>query len=108
MGVYERRSTRDNILREDGTETWVEESHWPGVTMTREVTAGPWTEERTDCFCCSCYEDNYGTHEGSDPHCRNHGWAGRRPCKDHNMPGTADDDGDMPISVQAENARKVL
>lgn len=38
-------------------------------------------EERTDCYCCSCGDG------GHDAACRNHGWAGRRPCELHNMPG---------------------
>jgi len=56
---------------------------------------------RTDCFCCSC-----GDPEGSDPACRNHGFAAKRPCEEHGMPGSVwDDDDTMPDSVQKERAR---
>lgn len=39
-------------------------------------------EEWEDCFCCSC-----GDRDGPDAACRNHGFAGRRPCDRHQMPG---------------------
>lgn len=59
---------------------------------------------RADCFCCSC-----GDREGSDLHCRNHGWVGERPCETHDLPGMLahpEDYGEtgepyMPRSVQA-------
>jgi hypothetical protein len=40
-------------------------------------------EFRDTCFCCSC-----GDREGSDPACRNHGFAATRPCEDHGTPGS--------------------
>lgn len=90
MGIYPDHTFKDN---RDGTvtETW----QTPGLTRTR-VLSGEWTETRTDCYCCSCPESGY-----SDPYCRNHGFAGERPCDVHNMPGVEDDDGVMPESVQA-------
>jgi len=53
-------------------------------------------EVRTDCFCCSCES------EGSDPACRNHGWAAKRPCEVHGTEGVPWDDEPehMPESVQ--------
>jgi len=53
--------------------------------------------DRTTCYCCSC-----GDRPGSDPYCRNHGFAGARPCLDHDVPGQANEDGNMPDSVQAK------
>lgn len=73
----------------------------PGLTRKRTLTPGPWVEERTNCFCCSCRE--FG---GADPACRNHGWAATRPCEKHKMPGSPWDidgdeyDGVMPVSVE--------
>lgn len=78
------------------TETW----HVPGLTRTRILNPGDWVEERTNCFCCSC--DDYS----HDPYCRNHGFAGTRPCDTHKMPGAADEDGEMPESVDVVNARR--
>lgn len=54
-----------------------------------EVVVETWVKicelrDRRNCFCCSCRDQ-----EGSDPACRNHGWAARRPCERHNMPGQA-------------------
>lgn len=51
----------------------------------------------SECFCCSCGDRD---REGSDPFCRNHGWAGERPCEKHGSPGKVDDDGKMPSSVE--------
>jgi hypothetical protein len=102
MGTYPKTSSRDHRrLPSDGGEVWVEEiNRYDGVLRYRKVYAGPWVEgERTDCFCCSCCEHH------SDPFCRNHGWAGRRPCERHGTPGQADDEGFMPDSVQERRAR---
>lgn len=97
--IYPNRTETDrqNVIEAGCVvgETWTETVTEPGITRTRQVTAGPWKVERTDCFCCSCGEEG-----GSDPHCRNHGWVGERPCETHNMPGTLDDEGKMPASVQ--------
>jgi len=100
MGIYPRITISEKRRNEDGSESWVEEEHTPGLIRKRAVMADPWMEaERTDCFCCSCSEF------GIDVFCRNHGFAGQRPCEVHNMPGEADDEGKMPASVQKERAR---
>lgn len=73
----------------------------PGLEYRATLKPEDWTEVRTNCFCCSC-----GDMEGSDPACRNHGFAATRPCELHNMPGSPwDDDGTMPESVQVARAR---
>lgn len=96
MGIYESYTTGPVAQNEDGTETFQEFQHWPGYTNVRTVTRTKWAEhERTDCYCCSC-----GHREGSDPYCRNHGFAGERACERHKLPGTPDEDGRMPVSVQ--------
>jgi len=59
-------------------------------------------EDRKDCYCCSCGDTP------DDPFCRNHGFAGTRPCDKHQMPGTPDEDGNMPESVQRHNLRRKL
>lgn len=109
MGIYETYSKGPvTVDPETGLQTWTEYQHWPGHTNSRIVTATKWQEvERTNCFCCSC-----GEREGSDPACRNHGWAANRPCETHKLPGQAwgeeagpELDGTMPLSVQAERAR---
>jgi hypothetical protein len=79
------------------------------------------TEIRHDCFCCSCTWPHGGWGLPTrDPHCRNHGWVGRRPCEEHKMNGTAygpEDVGDVPMdwggatsimpdSVQKERASR--
>lgn len=103
MGIYPE-DTKGPVIRDEerGLETWTEYRTWPGFVQTRELQATLWKEtERTDCFCCSC-----GDREGSDPACRNHGWAAQRPCEAHNMPGQAwepepgETEGKMPESVQ--------
>jgi hypothetical protein len=68
----------------DGSESWKEyDTRESGVKRLRTVYASAWAEiERTNCFCCTCPANN------TDPHCRNHGFAGRRPCEEHNLPGT--------------------
>lgn len=103
-GIYPHMK-RENVTRYDGKEQWTEVEETPGLIRRRNVLASEWVEERTDCFCCSC-----GDREGSDPACRNHGFAAERPCETHNMPGSVWDDfgiegdtsvGTMPESVQA-------
>lgn len=96
MGVYANITTSGHTRHADGTETWTETRTTPGLTHTREVTASKWHEERDNCFCCSCPEHAY-----ADPFCRNHGFAGSRPCEEHSMPGTPDEFGNMPRSVQS-------
>lgn len=78
----------------------------PGISRTIIYKAIAIFEERTNCFCCSC-----GEREGSDPACRNHGWAALRPCEKHQMPGQPwgyDDDEElddlMPLSVEQYRA----
>lgn len=96
MGIYPDESRSKETVNPDGTATWTETWSVPGLTRTRTATASAWIEDRTDCYCCSC-----GDYIGSDHYCRNHGGHyGERPCEKHNMPGTADEDGVMPKSVQ--------
>lgn len=71
-----------------------------GMTVTTVYQPILVIENRTTCYCCSC-----GDREGSDPYCRNHGWAGTRPCEQHGMSGKVDDDGVMPVSVQQKRAK---
>lgn len=66
----------------DGAMSWKEYKDEPGLKLMRTVYASAWTEiQRTDCFCCTCADNN------PDPHCRNHGWAGQRACEKHGRPG---------------------
>lgn len=95
MGLYPKTSISNRKKHDDGSETWTETVWTPEMIMRRAVRAEPFIEERTNCFCCSC-----GLNEFSDPFCRNHGFAGERPCEVHNMPGQVDEDGNMPASVQ--------
>jgi hypothetical protein len=51
----------------------------------------------TACFCCSCttvllYD--------VDPHCRDHGFDGSRPCEKHNSRGELGCNGHMPASIE--------
>lgn len=80
---------------------YIETIQTPGLIRRRELVAGEWTEERTNCFCCSCNPDS----PNHDPCCRHHGWWGLRPCELHGMPGKEDDDGVMPVSVQEYRRR---
>jgi len=80
---------------------YLEEIRTSSLICRRELTAGPWTEERINCFCCTC-PDGGGP---ADPCCRNDGWWGTRPCELHNMPGEVDEDGVMPASVQEYRQR---
>jgi hypothetical protein len=95
MGIYP-----DKKLTPTST-GYIEEIRAPGLIRRRELTASKWTEERSDCFCCSCDDDS----SVADPACRNHGWWGKRPCEAHSMPGAKDDEGVMPISVQAKRSK---
>jgi len=76
----------------------------PGLVTTSFFKRYGAVEDRTDCFCCSCMEDDYG-HLYTDAACRNHGFAARRPCDIHNLPGQSWDDtfpegeGEMPTTV---------
>lgn len=103
MGIYPRRHTENHQRGSFGGETWTEVETQPGIIRKRKVEAHQWVETRTDCFCCSC--PDWG---GGDPYCRNHGFAGERPCERHNMPGSPDEEsGVMPESVQAARAKRV-
>lgn len=80
MGIYESKQqlfNRDRtvltITRDPGYGEIIVES-WVKVCEIRD---------RQNCFCCSC-----GDREGTDVACRNHGWAAKRPCEMHEMPGT--------------------
>lgn len=85
--------TWDNAYGEVIVETWIK------ICEIRD---------RYACWCCSC-----GDREGSDPYCRNHGFAGTRPCEQHGMEGAMvhpedwDEEGPphMPESVQKARAR---
>lgn len=93
-GIYPVTTTRDHARHDDGSETWIEDVSTPGLIRSRVVTARAWTEKRTDCYCCSCREDL------TDAACRNHGWAARRPCLTHGLPGQPwDGSSDMPAPV---------
>lgn len=98
MGIY---PTTKYESMEDGTfRRTVRE---PGLTTILIMVPVLEIVERDNCYCCSC-----GDLAGSDPYCRNHGWAGERPCKVHGMPGQEDDEDDMPDSVQIQNLRHEL
>lgn len=112
MGIYPRYSkTEEKPLDPQGvpgsvyTRGWTEYREEPGVTYVRNIIATDWHEfQRDTCFCCSCEDE----HTGSDVYCRNHGFAGERPCEVHNMPGSGYDIDDNPIeleSVQVVTAR---
>lgn len=79
------------------TETETVTLHEQEQVQQQEPTEPSTNRPKTvpDCFCCSCPE--YG---GVDPYCRNHGWAGTRPCEIHESPGMADETDKMPVSVQ--------
>lgn len=88
MGIYPHRE------RTPTSTGYLETIQTPGLIRRRELTAGEWTEEWTNCFCCSCPEGSV------DSSCRNHGWWGARPCDLHGMAGEANENGIMPASVQ--------
>lgn len=96
-----RLTISNHLVHPDGTESWTEKRKDPEGTYSRKVTAKPWKFERTQCFCCSCEDTGR-----SDPHCRNHGFDGTRPCEVHEMPGGMTDTGVMPESVQEHNASR--
>lgn len=101
MGIYPSKRTVPGDTQ--GIQQWVEVIESPGVTYQRTITASAWVEHRTDCYCCSCPDD-----EVADVYCRNHGLRGQRPCEEHNTSGIADPGGVMPSSVQTELARHRL
>lgn len=102
MGIYPheqwQRSSRSNG---DGTRTDTAirtYNDYGGEVLIQVFECVAEIRVRTDCFCCSC-----GDRPGSDPACRNHGWAAKRPCEIHDMPGSPwddDEDENMPESVQ--------
>ena len=97
MGIY---PTTDYHRENDGRTLIRVHNDFSGMVKTEVYELVCTIEDRTTCFCCSCSND-YQT----DPFCRNHGWAGTRPCELHNMPGAPIQDSDeMPDSVQKENA----
>lgn len=78
----------------------------PGIEIVTVYMPVLQIENRTECFCCSCPDYSH------DPACRNHGFAAKRPCELHDMPGSTWDpefmDGEediMPESVQAYRAK---
>lgn len=89
MGIYPSLNTSryGDVLQETVSE--------PGLKRTYVYQLLCVIEERTTCFCCSCVD------QSSDPSCRNHGWAARRPCEYHQMAGDPDSEGTMPVSVEA-------
>lgn len=77
----------DESTTPDGDVKWREESHTSEGTYRRLVMATQWELERTNCFCCTC-DDEDGYMISSDGYCRNHNAGfGMRPCDVHNMPG---------------------
>lgn len=76
----------------------------PGLVTTEEFIRTTSFELRTDCFCCSCGDEWRGG-GGRDPYCRNHGFAGKRPCEEHRTNGEPNEDGVMPASVQEERKK---
>lgn len=81
-----------------------------GMKVTRVWQLIVEIEDRETCYCCSC-----GENPGHDAYCRNHGFAGKRRCEDHDMPGDEFEvKGDMetldlnrPLeSVQVERKRR--
>lgn len=107
MGIYPiySKSPVETVKVLNGhVDTWTEYRNTPGLVEERIVNATSWrVKERTDCYCCSCDDER----PGSDPACRNHGFAAQRPCDTHNLPGETWGDeagfgleGKMPTSVQ--------
>lgn len=116
MGIYPVRtkSSERAMSAADAMEytalvtVWTETVSEPGIKRTRKVFAADWVEERTDCYCCTCDANDQISGSLSDAACRNHGFAGRRPCDIHNLPGEPwditmfEDDpraGTMPMAV---------
>ena len=101
MGIYPTYTRGPETVLKNGSRIWTEECRGPGYVNRRVILAEAWKEvERTDCFCCSCDPES-STQDGA---CRNHGYYASRPCEVHHMAGSPDDDGVMPISVQAQRA----
>jgi len=69
----------------DGSHYWTETVDDLEVIRTRTVIGEPWQEQRYNCFCCSCEESETWTY--TDAACRLHGFAGKRPCDIHDLPG---------------------
>ncbi len=80
---YRTEMIRKDVEKVGNGEIWTEIVSETGVVRTRQVTAGPWVENRSDCYCCSCVNEDQ-----RDFYCRNHGYMGRRACEIHNMPAT--------------------
>lgn len=83
MGIYPDvtyKSSFDVLIRTTST---------PGLTVIDTFVLHERREERTDCYCCSCNEDENGIASNRDPYCRNHGFAGKRICMKHRMSGDA-------------------
>lgn len=89
----------------------------PGLETIEVYVLQKVIRNRTDCYCCTCGLGDEGLGWATiDAACRNHGYAGRRPCEYHGMPGDAWDnemigaDADaeevMPDSVQVYRARR--
>lgn len=104
MGIYPTTKITGKSRMLNGGETWTETyDSYSGVIHTRRVVADPWSEERTNCFCCSC--PDLGPH---DMFCRNHGSIASRPCEKHGMPGAATDEGLMPESVEVQRSKYIV
>jgi hypothetical protein len=106
MGIYPHEEwAKGSVVKPDGSQVETVVNYYDtmtGLTRIRVFECITEFSVRTNCYCCSC-----GEREGSDPACRNHGWAATRPCERHGMPGQEWDDtletaaGRMPESVQA-------
>lgn len=99
MGIYA------NVTQKREGDLLIVTTETPGLKVIETFKLESREEDLTECFCCSCGD------YGSDPACRNHGFAATRPCEEHNMPGSVWDDfyvdgvldkssGTMPESVQ--------
>jgi len=84
------------VKNADGTVTYTETVTELSSTKVRTVTATEWEVTHHNCFCCTCSDLKW------DPHCRNHGVDGVRPCTEHNTEGKPDEQGNIPHSVQKE------
>lgn len=74
----------DALQTPDGAMSWKEYRTTLDGKELRTVYASAWSlVDRINCFCCSCSDNN------PDPHCRNHGFAGRRACEKHGTTGEA-------------------
>ena len=103
MGIYPH-ITWDRKLDKDLNWVVVRTEETPGLKITEVYRRTTVVESRTDCFCCTCDLDQ--TLPAHDAACRNHGYYGKRPCEEHNMPGYCwEGTTDMPESVQAYRKR---